>query len=238
MDVLEKQKEKVKKLPSDFGREFFYGERPFDCLRTGGKVYWRKKERMIQMLKRLTVLFSALLFFICIPVAVFASGEGTIQIDLKGAGKPIQGAPIRVYFAGTPIEGGYRLTETFGGGMITQLDVFSPELADWLSERASGGWRGTTNRDGTVSFQGLNEGLYLVVQPKGKGGYQPFTPFLITIPWDGDQWIITATPKTEQEITVVPDTSDPGTVDKGLLGMAISGTGLVVLLLGKRKICT
>ena len=189
------------------------------------------------MLKRLAVLFSALLFLVLIPVAVYASGEGTIQIDLKGGDKPIQGAQVRLYFAGTPIEGGYRLTESFGGGVITQLDVFSPELADWLVKRASGGWRGTTDKEGTLRFQGLDEGLYLVTQPKGKGGYQPFAPFLIMSPWDGDQWNITATPKTEKEITVVPDTSDPGTVDKGLLGMALSGTGLIILLLGKRRFC-
>lgn len=209
--------------------------RPFDCLRTLRRVYWRKKERMIHMLKRLTVLFSALFLFFAIPAVVQAAGEGTIQIDLKGGGKPIQGAPIRVFLAGTPIEGGYRLTDTFGGGVITQLDVFSPEVADWLSKRASGGWRGVTDKDGSISFQGLNEGLYLVVQSKGKGGYQPFTPFLITIPWDGDQWNITATPKTEKEITVVPDTSDPGTVDKGLIGMLLSGTGLLAMLVTRKR---
>ena len=170
-----------------------------------------------------------------LPQTVLGAGEGSILVDLKGGGKPISGAEIRIYLAGKPVENGYRLTETFGGGMITQLDVFSPELALWLSQRASGGWKDTTNAQGCVSFQGLEEGLYLVTQPFSKSGYRAFEPFLITIPWDGVQWEITATPKTEREITVVPDTSDPGIVDYGLLGMLLSGMGLLTVLLSRKK---
>ena len=186
-------------------------------------------------MKRLSVLFILCLMLCLLPQTALGAGEGAILVDLKGGGKPISGAEIQVFLAGKPSDKGYRLSDAFGGGMITQMDVFSPELAVWLSQRASGGWKDTTDSQGRASFYGLDEGLYLVMQPFSKGGYRPFEPFLITIPWDGIQWEITATPKTEREITVVPDTSDPGIVNCGILGMLLSGTALLALLLSGKK---
>lgn len=189
------------------------------------------------MSKRIAAVLTALLLFSALTVNALAEGEGSLRIDLRGSGSPISGAQIRVYLVGTPVKGGYRLTETFGGGLIAEADVFSPELAVWLSRLASGGWQGATNREGTVKFQGLEEGLYLVTQDGSAGGYRPFESFLITIPWDGVQWEIAATPKTERDDPFTPETSDPGIADKGLLGIALSGTGLILLILGKKRFC-
>lgn len=189
------------------------------------------------MIRRIGKLLLAVLLICLLQAGTSAAALGSIQISLKGGSRPINGAQIRVYLAGKPVTGGYRLTKTFGGGLITEADVFSPELAVWLSQRASGGWKGTTDQEGTVKFQGLEEGLYLVTQSGSKGGYRPFEAFLVTIPWDGTQWEITAAPKTERDDPSTPDTSDPGTVDRGLLGMTLSGTGLIVLLLGKKRLC-
>ena len=133
-------------------------------------------------------------------MTVRAAGEGSVRIDLQSSGEPIPGAEVRICLAGTPIENGYRLTDAFGGGMITQLDVFSPELAVWLSQRATGGRVDVTDELGSVTFWDLDEGLYLVTQPEACGGYSPFEPFLITIPWDGYEWAVTAVPKTERQI--------------------------------------
>ena len=179
----------------------------------------------------LTVMF--FLFFL--PAGVLASGEGALEINLKGNEGPIAGAEIRVYLAGMPTQTGYRLTEPFGGGMINQTDVFSPELAAWLSQRAEGGLYGYTDNAGHLRFPDLDEGLYLVAQTASAGGYRPFEPFLIPIPWDGDQWEITAEPKMEQEITVIPDTSDPGKLDVWLLGTGITSLGLAGLVVFRKK---
>ena len=192
-------------------------------------------ERMCAMRKRYLIVFLAV-FLMLLPMPANAAGEGSIRIDLIGDGKPISGAEICVFPAGMPIENGYRLTDVFGGGMITQLDVFSPELAAWLSQRAAGGWRDITDSSGTVTFWDLDEGLYLITQPQACGGYSPFEPFLVTIPWDGYEWSITAVPQTERQIEVIPDTSDPGVLDRSLRWLLISGTGLLALLPFRKRL--
>lgn len=184
--------------------------------------------------KRFTIVFLTVLLAL-VPMSVHAAGEGSIRIDLLGSGEPIPGAEIRVYPVGIPTENGYRLTEAFGGGMITQLDVFSPELAAWLSQRAAGGWTEITDSSGTVTFWDLDEGLYLVTQPRACGGYSPFEAFLVTIPWDGYEWSITAVPKTERQIDIVPYTSDPGILVRGIQGLLISGAGLCALFMKRRR---
>ena len=191
-------------------------------------------ERMCAMRKRYIAIF--LLFLLAfVPVTANASGEGSIRIDLQGGGEPISGAEIRVYLAGMPIENGYRLTDVFGGGMITQLDVFSPELAVWLSQRATGGRVDVTDELGSVIFWDLDEGLYLVTQPEACGGYSTFEPFLITIPWDGYEWAVTAVPKMERQIEVIPDTSDPEILSRSIPWLLVSGTGLCALFSHRKK---
>ena len=170
-----------------------------------------------------------------IPMEAHAIGEGSIRVDLLGDGGPIPGAEIRLYLAGTPVENGYRLTDDFGGGMITQTDVFSPELATWLSQRATDGWVDITDPFGSVIFWDLDEGLYLVTQPDACGGYGPFEPFLVMIPWDGYEWSLTAVPKTERQIDVVPDTSDPGVLLWSLPGLLIPAIGLPGLFLTRKR---
>ena len=191
-------------------------------------------ERMCAMRKRYTVILLVFLLAV-VPVTVCAAGEGSIRIDLQGGGEPIPGAEIRVYLAGMPIENGYRLTDAFGGGMITQLDVFSPELAVWLSQRATGGHVDVTDELGSVTFWDLDEGLYLVTQVESCSGYAPFEPFLVMIPWDGYEWSVTATPKTERQIDVVPDTSDPRTLTWCIPCLVVSGLVLCAVLPSRKR---
>ena len=181
-----------------------------------------------------TAIFLAFLL-VLVPMEAHALGEGSIRIDLLDGGEPIAGAEIRVYLAGTTVENGYRLTDAFGGGMITQMDVFSPELAVWLSQRATGGWVDMTDPFGSVTFWDLDEGLYLVTQPYAHEGYAPFEPFLVMIPWDGYEWSLTAVPKLERQIDIVPDTSDPGVLHRSSLGVLIPSMGLMVLFLTRKR---
>ena len=187
------------------------------------------------MRKRYMIVFLAVLLTL-LPIPAHAAGEGSVRIDLLGEGTPITGAEIRIYPVGTPIESGYRLTDAFGGGMITQADVFVPELAVWLSLRAAGGLSERTDSSGAATFWDLDEGLYLVTQPEACAGFTAFEPFLVTIPWDGYEWSVTAVPKTERQIEVIPDTSDPGVLDRSLRWLLISGTGLLALLPFRKRL--
>ena len=92
-----------------------------------------------------------------------------------------------------------------------------------------------TDPFGSVTFWDLDEGLYLVTQPYAHEGYAPFEPFLVMIPWDGYEWSLTAVPKLERQIDIVPDTSDPGVLHRSSLGVLIPSMGLMVLFLTRKR---
>lgn len=188
-------------------------------------------------LRRIIAFLAVIFALSSMQLSVYACADGSIQVSLRDEGIPISGAEIKLYHAGIPTQTGYRLTEAFGGGMITQLDVYSPELAAWLSQGASGGAQQTTDEEGQAAFRQLEEGLYLVTQESAGNGCGLFAPFLVVIPWDGDQWDITLEPKMDREIIISPETGDPGTVDHGILFMVLSGLGIMALVFGKKRFC-
>lgn len=185
-------------------------------------------------LRRIIAFFTVMFVLSSMQFSAYATADGSILISLRDEGVPISGAEIKLYPVGTPTQTGYRLTETFGGGMITQMDVYSPELAAWLAQGASGGAQQTTDEEGRAGFSQLEEGLYLVTQESAGNGCGLFAPFLVVIPWDGDQWDITLEPKMDREITISPETADPGTVDWAFWGMVTSGIGLISMAAAKK----
>ena len=156
-------------------------------------------------------------------VTASAAGEtGTIRVLLGQKGK------VTLYRVGSFTEGGCRLLKIYGGGELSFDDLLSQDMAQWLAEKAV---NGTTKKtvNGTVTFSDVEVGIYLVVHKQAAEGYLPFAPFIITMPWDGDQWNMEAKPKITTEI---PKTGD--FVLFPALTMLLSGSGLLMLR-GKRK---
>ena len=192
------------------------------------------RERVLEMKRRVLAALTAAVLVLALQTAGRAAGVGSLKLQLAGGGRPIRNAEVALYRTGTAVVGGYRLTEEFGGGFVSEADVLYPELADWLARDAGGtGLRQRTDDRGEAFFSALEEGLYLVVQVGEAGGYRPFAPFVIIIPWDGEVWDITAAPKMEGADT--PETADPGTLDRGLWGIVWSALALYWLLRKRRK---
>lgn len=162
-----------------------------------------------------------------LSLSVGAAGIGSIQIQLIHRDKPIEQAEIYLYRVGQAVPGGYLLTEEFGGGLILEADLLSPELAQWLARLGKQGSLGITGEQGEVRFDGLEEGVYLLTQKKAAGGCKPMEPFLITVPWDGYVWEIRAEPILEEEEN--PETGDPGVIWH-LLSMLLSGGTILAML--------
>lgn len=186
------------------------------------------------MKKIILLCLVCLLFMGMIPEAI-AEGPGSLRIELDAGGKKIEGTEVRLYKAGVPIQGGYLLEKEFGGGYVTDMDVMLPALAQWLAEKEGKYCSQKTDGKGIAAFYGLEEGLYLVKQEDSPENGMVFSPFLITLPWDGNVWEISASPKLERPSAPMPDTSDPGTLDRGIRGMALAALGLYGLVINRKK---
>lgn len=182
------------------------------------------------------VAFGLLLPCLCLPARA-ASGEGSIRVIVRSGGEPVSGCAVTLFRVGIPCEEGYRIVDSFGGGMVREADALSPHLAQWLAQmEGEPGLSRILDADGCARFRGLEEGLYLLLQSGGSGDYFPIQPFLMKLPYEG-QWDVDAYPFTQLLYT---DTENPRTGQHpapilGAIGMVISGIGLAICAGRKRK---
>ncbi|MGN1015946.1 MAG: hypothetical protein ACI4PL_03015 [Faecousia sp.] len=182
------------------------------------------------MKRRILAVFAAAGLVLALRTVASAVGMGSLTLQLARDGTPVPDAAVAVYRVGTAAVGGYRLTEDFGGGFISEADVLYPELIGWLAGETGGqALRRNTDSQGQAYFGSLEEGLYLVVQEGQAGETWAFEPFILILPWDGTVWDITAAPKMEYREEFTPQTSDPGSLERGLGGMLLSGLALAAL---------
>lgn len=111
---------------------------------------------------------------------VFASAEreGHFIIQLNDLGTNMEGVEFTVY----------KVAETESMNHIktaSEWDVEAKRLADWTERNKVEGMSGKTNADGRLTFQHLEEGMYLVVQTNA-ASYGSVSPFLTTIPYQTD----------------------------------------------------
>lgn len=174
------------------------------------------------------------LLLLWLPIRCHADQTGSLRVALGQAGQVTQGGSVTLYRVGSPISGGYRLTDGFGGGVIAWEDVYSQALADWLTEQASyGGTELLLDADGYADFPSLGEGLYLLVQKQPSPGYQAMEPFLVPLPYEG-QWDIQANPKCEPLSQTNPQTGQRLTPVLCCLMLPVSGLGVAVLVKKRR----
>ena len=177
------------------------------------------------MRRKLFCMVMLLTMLAQIRTQAFAA-SGKIRIDIGGAGE------VTLYRVGILERENYRLSDEHGGGEATFDDVLRPELALWLASRATGGVS-RESVDGIAVFSGLSEGLYLAVQTEKTDGDGEFEPFLITLPWDGDTWILDIKPQKTSSLTELPKTGDRSFIVVSSWIMCASMIGLLVI--GSRK---
>lgn len=155
-----------------------------------------------------------------------AEETGTIRVTLQNGETLVPDGAVSLYLVAEPMDGDYRLTDTFGGGVIRGGEALSPALARWLGEMTgTEGWEKELDGLGSAEYRDLDEGLYLLVQSRRSTGYFTMEPMLVQIPCQG-QWHVQSYPMM-QEITL-PPTGDSPLPLLGAVGMLLSGTGLVI----------
>lgn len=180
------------------------------------------------------ILF-ALLPVLAAPAAAASEGNGTVRVTLRSGSIYASSGTLTLYMVGDEISGGYRLKESFGGGVISVKDTQMEELPHWLAEQAEGGTTLEIDVAGTVEFSGLKEGLYLVVQREASDGFYPVEPFLVRLPWMEEQWYLEARPKLEQYPQETPQTGQSLMPVLSAVMMLLSGSGLVLCWQWKKR---
>lgn len=175
--------------------------------------------------KRLTALFTAAVLLVAMGVTAVAyeapdlSKKGSISVTMKANNKVIPGGKLTLYRVGDAKEDNgnlsFQLTEDFKGSKASLKDVTSASLAKTLAEYASKqkltGKTVEIDKNGTVKFDDLRVGVYLLVQNTAASGYNKVNPFLVTIPMtQKDKYVydVDASPKME---TIKPTTNTPST---------------------------
>ena len=159
--------------------------------------------------------------------------KGSVEIKLDAGELPVTNGAVTLYLVGVPTEGGYRLLDRYGGGVVRSEDAVSGNLAYWLSELSDGGKELLLDVDGRAVFSGVEPGLYLLEQTRRMDGFYPFRAFLAEMP-AGGQW------SRQFEPLVLPITDEPPctgdvTTYLAVLSMALSGGGLVCCGIWGRK---
>lgn len=189
------------------------------------------------------------LFLICavaLPVAANnvpdLTKTGSIHISMQYDGNPVSGGEFALYRVGEIQEsdGNYRfeLTDPFDSSNVTLENVHAFETAKKLSDYALrngiDGQRKKIGKNGTVDFEDLQTGLYLLTQRKAAQGYDKVSPFLVSLPMrSADDYIyqVDASPKVSPLHTKPVNPEQPATGQSGwpMWVFVCSSAGLLIL---------
>lgn len=186
-------------------------------------------------MRRMVWLLGVMLVLIWAPSASAAVNRGSIQIRLDAGDLAVTNGALTLYQVGIRVEDGYRLTEGFGGGIVRLEDTTSENLAQWLAESAAeSGVTMLLDADGNAVFPDLEEGLYMLVQTERMDGFYPILPMLLTVPRNG-AWAVQEYRNPVPIVTEIPKTGQTMIPYFGVLGMFLSGSGLLLCVKKQRK---
>lgn len=182
--------------------------------------------------KRLAALLLVLCLVVCNAAPAFAASAASIQLGQKGSihialydrqnSMAVRGGELTLYkVADLQRKGGdvsYVYTGYFKGCGIALDDLTDASLPTKLEQVLPVAAEGTTKsvgEDGTVTFENLSLGLYLVVQTEASRGYAAINSFVVSVPLEEDgSWLydVEASPKVGT-ITPSPEPEEPDTPD-------------------------
>ena len=210
--------------------------------------------------KRTLALLLSLLLCLAFPAAAMAhevpdlSQTGSISVAMVYDGETVSGGSLMLYRVGNVSEddGNYSfsLAGDFADSGVSLADIshaaLAGELAEYASARHIEGAAEPISEDGRMTADGLTPGLYLVTQENAADGFEPISPFLVSVPmYDGGTYVydVDATPKLDT-LTKTPDVpeqpSAPGEPILPQTGQinwpvpALSALGMVLFLCGFR----
>ena len=154
---------------------------------------------------------------------------GSISITIKYENNPVAGGSLTLYnVASISLDDGnlsYVLTSDFSEFETDFSDIssdtFAKDLKNYADANKLEGKTEEVDEDGKVLFEGLNLGLYLMVQKDAADGYYEMNPFVVSVPDESMGKVVynvDASPKTEiirkpveppetETTTVVPTTT-------------------------------
>ncbi len=219
-----------------------------------------KRNRIFAVVLAMVVVFS-LSLTVYAHEAVDLDRNGSIAVLVKYDGKEIPGAKFTCVKVGyveevKGTESGFHFYRMFDDVFIKdeRITKDSAALAKELESIYKANreryedyeWTLDSGKDGTVKFNSLKPGLYLLRQPIATPGYSKMDPFLVSVPYavkdkDGDMeydYDVTITSKSElerePEPTKPPITTDDKLPQTGQLNwpvplLAVSGLAFFIL---------
>ena len=153
------------------------------------------------MRKRIFPLILCILLLFSAALPAFAADKGSVTVLFRYENQPITGVMFQIYKAAEWNGNGYTLTEPFDAYSVNVPDDVTDgewkAMASTLSAYAARDgipplFSGQTDKDGKLRFDGLSDGLYLVVGSSAPyGDLQLFPqPMLAAVPYtsaDGEK---------------------------------------------------
>ena len=145
------------------------------------------------------ILCAALMISMLVMPASAAGGvdmdrEGSISLTMRYRGKVVPGGSLTLYRVADVTEDdgnyGYCFVEEFAGCGLSLENPSSAKLAkelkDYAKQESISGTTKTIDRNGKVTFDKLEVGLYLLEQKEAASGYSAVSPFLVGVPGKTD----------------------------------------------------
>lgn len=208
--------------------------------------------------KKMIALFLAMALIFPAGATAYAhdvpdmSRTGSISVKMMYDQKAVSGGVLTIYRVGEICEddGNYRfvLTEDYRDCGVSLDDLEAADMAqDLASYTKSGQLKGTEvmiGDDGRAFAEGLELGLYLIVQTEEAEGYEAAAPFLVSVPMNEEGayiYNVDATPKLSTLTEKEPEPSKPAPPSDSLLPQTgqlnwpvpvLAVLGLCLILLG------
>lgn len=160
------------------------------------------------------------IFFMIFPNSVYAQADGTLNITFSYENKGISGAEFSIYQVadlktdktGYIVKAPFKYDGDFRDIKTADDHIKLALKLEKQSKNVSEKMTLQTSSDGKVSFSGLKDGIYLVVQTGATGEAKDYTnmhPFLVMVPqFENSTWnkVVNAKPKPEVQRKEVPGT--------------------------------
>lgn len=188
------------------------------------------------MKKRILCALCCLLLLSVLPLMAFArevpdfDRTGSISITMTYDGEAVSGGSLLLYQVAHVAENdgdyGFRYVVELENCGVNLRNLTSAQtaadIANAVQEVGLTGTKAKIDKNGNVTFDDLEIGLYLLVQDKAASGYNAVAPFLVAVPnMENGSYVyeVNATPKVELEPapTTEPTDSTTGTTIPGKL---------------------
>lgn len=142
----------------------------------------------MKLMTRLAALWLALLL---VPAALCPAGawngRGSVSVRITWSGQPVPGGTVTLFRVAdlaedltfSPVPGFSDCGTDLNGALTASA---ARTLADYAAAQGIPGETKSLTMDGFACFPDLVPGLYLLVQPSAGEGFEPFNPFLVSIP--------------------------------------------------------